>query len=118
MHDFEFVCAPVPGEIMYIHCQLTYMKFSWFIFGAGQEDLSTAAIKTLCTMKNFPLYCVQALLLYQCLEVNKVDIRGCLLMFPIISSKHESPVVINAGESKACTGRRSSTTDGRGGPVT
>ena len=38
-------------------------------------------------------------------------------MFPSISSKHESPVVINAGESEGSAGR-SSTTDGRGGPAT
>ena len=115
------MCSSATGDHVHplsANIILLYMEFSWFIFEAGQEDLSTAATKTLCTMKNFPLYYLQALLLYQCLKVNKIDFRGCLLMFPIISSKHESPVVINAGESEGNTGRRPSTTDGRGGPDT
>ena len=51
-------------------------------------------------------------------EVDEVDIRGSQQMFPILSSKHDSSVLINAGEGEGSTGRRSSVTDGWGGPAT
>ena len=55
---------------------------------------------------------------YHCLEVNKVEITDSLSIFSFHSPKHESSVLINAGEGEARGWRRSGTTDGRGGPGT
>ena len=55
-------------------------------------------------------------ILYHCPEVNKVEITDSLLMVPFLFSKHESSILINAGEGESRSWWRSCTSDGRGGP--
>ena len=54
-----------------------------------------------CVFDNFVIYT------NHCFEVNEIEVIGSAIPFGIMSSKEQSRVFINTGESESSTGRRS-----------